>query len=574
MKESKIPPGWEKVTIGNFLKLKNGYAFQSSDYTEAGIPLIRISDIQDGKVDSRNAICVPDEKFNPDFVIKKGDILVAMSGATTGKYGVYTEENIALQNQRVGKLVSIVEGVIPNNFIYYTLSCLKVEIEKRAYGAAQPNISPKLVEEIEFVLPPANEQTRIANKLDDVFSHLDILKNKVDNLPNLIKKLRENIVFYAVKGKLTSEWRKKNAKVETGLEFTRRVINEINKDRVKNKLEFKSIEPIFEIPESWCFSNLQNFGEVTRGKSKHRPRNDSRLFGGNYPFIQTGDVSKSNGLITEYKNTYSEFGLKQSRLFPKGTLCITIAANIAETGILDFDACFPDSVVGYIPFKNYYSSKFAMYYFQTIQKELEKYAPATAQKNINLNTIFEIAFPIPPQKEQEEIVKKVQELFVVADDIEKAYNKLKTQIDNLPKSTLDKAFRGDLVPQDERDEPAIKLLERIKNAKEVQVVKSTKAKKIAKRNPILAKNIDDTTTTSIKVMINLINEIKTNFGSNEFTYEELAGKLNLNTKAQYIETKKQLFELLRNQKLKSGNSKLNTEIDTVRNSLKFKLSEK
>jgi len=85
-----------------------------------------------------------------------------------------------------------------------------------------------------------------------------------------------------------------------------------------------------------------------RGKSKHRPRNDERLYGGDIPFIQTGDIRNASHIITQYSQTYSEVGLKQSKLWPRGTLCITIAANIAETSILGFDACFPDSVIGFV----------------------------------------------------------------------------------------------------------------------------------------------------------------------------------------------------------------------------------
>mgnify|MGYP003301165685 CR=1 FL=1 len=92
---------------------------------------------------------------------------------------------------------------------------------------------------------------------------------------------------------------------------------------------------------------LPELGEFGRGVSKHRPRNAPELLGGKYPLIQTGEVANSNLYITEYENTYSELGFKQSKLWQKGTLCITIAANIAKTAILTFDACFPDSVVGF-----------------------------------------------------------------------------------------------------------------------------------------------------------------------------------------------------------------------------------
>src|SRR5690606_5772059 len=137
----------------------------------------------------------------------------------------------------------------------------------------------------------------------------------------------------------------------------------------------------------------------------HRPRNDKKLFNGAYPFIQTGDVSNATMYINEYKNTYSEFGLKQSRLFPKGTLCITIAANIAETAIINFDSCFHDRLEGYVAYQNLHTTDFAIYCINTIQKELEHFAPAPAQKNINMAILGEIPFPVPPLQEQQEIVR-------------------------------------------------------------------------------------------------------------------------------------------------------------------------
>ena len=101
--------------------------------------------------------------------------------------------------------------------------------------------------------------------------------------------------------------------------------------------------------ESWERLKLGEIGTLERGRSQHRPRNDPRLFGGPYPFIQTGDVASANVYIMEHHQTLSEFGMEQSRMFSAGTLCITIAANIGDVAILSYDCCFPDSVVGFSP---------------------------------------------------------------------------------------------------------------------------------------------------------------------------------------------------------------------------------
>jgi len=101
--------------------------------------------------------------------------------------------------------------------------------------------------------------------------------------------------------------------------------------------------------EGWEEKTLEQVSKIFgRGKSRHRPRNYEKLYGGNYPFIQTGDIRNCNHYITQYTQTYSELGLAQSKLWSAGTICITIAANIAETGVLTFEACFPDSVIGLV----------------------------------------------------------------------------------------------------------------------------------------------------------------------------------------------------------------------------------
>src|ERR1035437_10228773 len=123
---------------------------------------------------------------------------------------------------------------------------------------------------------------------------------------------------------------------------------------------------------------LAEFGSLDRGVSKHRPRDASHLLNGPYPFIQTGDVANSGDWITAYTGTYSEAGLAQSKLWPKGTLCITIAANIAKAAILEFDACFPDSVVGFTP-RDGVSSEYILYCLRFYQEFFEHRAPKSAQ---------------------------------------------------------------------------------------------------------------------------------------------------------------------------------------------------
>ena len=156
-------------------------------------------------------------------------------------------------------------------------------------------------------------------------------------------------------------------------------------------------------PLGWKQVKLEDLGEVNRGRSRYRPRYAEHLYGGKYPFIQTGDIKSSNGKITTYQQTYSEAGLAQSRLWPCGTMCITIAANIAETAILTFPACFPDSVVGFIADNSKCDVFFVEYMFRYLKARIQREATGSVQDNINLATLNRLYFPLPPLSEQKAI---------------------------------------------------------------------------------------------------------------------------------------------------------------------------
>ena len=153
----------------------------------------------------------------------------------------------------------------------------------------------------------------------------------------------------------------------------------------------------------WKDYKLNELGKIGRGKSKHRPRNDSSLFGGIHPFIQTGDVKEADFYITKYSQTYSDLGLAQSKKWKKGTLCITIAANIAESGILGIDACFPDSIIGFIPFEDKSDVRFVKYSFDLIKKHLQSISQGTTQDNLSQEKLLKFYFKAPDLNEQQSI---------------------------------------------------------------------------------------------------------------------------------------------------------------------------
>ena len=158
-----------------------------------------------------------------------------------------------------------------------------------------------------------------------------------------------------------------------------------------------------QFPARWKTLKLDQLGFVGRGRSRHRPRNEPSLYGGQYPFFQTGDIKAANLYLTEYSQTYNEKGLAQSKLWEPGTLCITIAANIAETAILGIRGCFPDSVIGFVPDADESDVRFVKYYIDLIKLDMQQVSHGTTQDNLSLDKLLRFDFVVPDLAEQQRI---------------------------------------------------------------------------------------------------------------------------------------------------------------------------
>jgi type I restriction enzyme, S subunit len=186
----------------------------------------------------------------------------------------------------------------------------------------------------------------------------------------------------------------------------------MNELREATHKEFLSVEDKREVVSDgrgttanaeWRSAKLDELGFVGRGKSRHRPRNADFLYGGPYPFFQTGDIKAANFYLTEYSQTYSEEGLKQSKLWKPGTLCITIAANIAESAILGIEGCFPDSVVGFIADPDKADVYFIKYYMEILKLQMQSVSRGTTQDNLSVDKLLSFDFRVPPLSVQRRI---------------------------------------------------------------------------------------------------------------------------------------------------------------------------
>lgn len=297
--------------------------------------------------------------------------------------------------------------------------------ELEALGRLQDEQHAQVVSTLFDALVASTSPEELTANWQRIASNFDLLLDR----PEAVDALEQTILQLAVRGLLAPQ----DPGDEPADHLLARIAQEeersATKARKKCRTPKSSLEERgpFELPVGWAWAHFADLGEFGRGKSKHRPRNDPRLFSpGIYPLIQTGEVSRADEFIEEIHSYYSEEGLAQSKLWPKGTLCITIAANIADSAILGFEACFPDSVVGFIPSPLIDDTRYFHTFMLTARQRLIDFAPATAQKNINLEVLNNLLIPIPPAAEMHRIVSRIEELRGLCADLRKSLQQART----------------------------------------------------------------------------------------------------------------------------------------------------
>lgn len=291
---------------------------------------------------------------------------------------------------------------IDARFLYYFISSEDFQTAKEhaAGDGIMGGIKNSDVAKLPLALPPRNEQQRIVAALDAALADLTTAhQNTLANHKNAQVLFQSQI--HALLNQSGSGW-------------------------VERRL-----------PEV-----ARQFG---RGKSKHRPRNDPKLYDGPYPFIQTGDISRADHWLTEHTQTYSELGLAQSRLWPQGTVCIAIVgATVGESAILDFEACFPDSVIGVVVDDDEADREYVEYLLQAFKATLKKHGKGAARDNINLGTFEAQTFPFPPLATQQDVVARLNALREQTLALTDIYKDKLGKLQLLRESLLHHAFAGEL----------------------------------------------------------------------------------------------------------------------------------
>lgn len=415
----KLPKDWKKIPLGEVCKLKNGFAFKSTHYKADGVPVIRISDIKDGFIVPKNTVRVSEKIDYDRYIIKIDDILVAMSGATTGKFGIFKAMEVAYQNQRVGKFDILNKKILDNNFLLYQLHALKRQIEKNAYGGAQPNISSKKIEEMEIVLPPLQTQQVIVSKIEELFSELDKGLECLKTAQQQLKTYRQSVLKWAFEGKLTN----KNVKDD-------------------------------ELPKGWKTTLITEIVEKNKHALKAGPFGSSlkkefyvqkgyKVYGQEQ--VISGDPFFGNYFIDREK--YED--LKTCQIKPNDIL-ISLVGTVGKVLLLP-ENCEPGIInprlIKISLDRKIYFPNFFKYYFESsvVKMFYSNVTKGTTMDVLNLGIIKTIPFPLPSIKEQQQIVKEIESRLSVADNMEESINQSLQQAEALRQSILKKAFEGELI---------------------------------------------------------------------------------------------------------------------------------
>lgn len=256
------------------------------------------------------------------------------------------------------------------------------------------------------------EQEKIANFLDEKTAQFDSIISKKEALIEKLEEAKKSLISEVVTGKV------KVVKSSDGYEVV---------ERKKEEMKDSGVEWLGDIPKKWNVKKIKYISKIYRGKFNHRPRNDPEFYDGEYPFIQTGDVANSNMYITKYTQTLNKKGYSVSKEFPKGTLIMTIAANIGDIAILDFNACFPDSIVGFTP-NNNIDIKFMYYIYSIMKEEFMSTAIINTQMNLNVERIENLFIVVPNIEKQKIIVDYIESKL---GNIMNTINKVRQQIQKL-----------------------------------------------------------------------------------------------------------------------------------------------
>ena len=407
-----VPKNWKERKIKEVATTHSGGTpLRSNDrYYNGRIPWVKSSELKQKYLfDTEEYITELALKSTSARMVKADSILFAMYGATAGDMAILKRDSSL--NQAVLAISINKDEDIDLEYLYYSLKRLAHKLIFMSQGGGQPNLSKGIIDNLFFSYPSKSEQTAIASVLSKVDETIQATQNTIKAAERLKKALMQNLLT----GKLKPDgtWR----------------IDD----------EFYMDEKFGKVPIGWKVKPLKSLAKVQRGKFGHRPRNEPRFYGGIHPFVQTSDIVNSTFYLKQHLQTLSELGVRVSRKFPKKTIIMTIAANIGDVAITEYEVFFPDSLIGINCFKDIITNEFLLISLMTKKTFLNQVATESAQKNINYGNLRPLPIFHPTDlNEQMQIASKIKTVFHL---IEERQKKIKT-LQRLKKSLMQNLLTG------------------------------------------------------------------------------------------------------------------------------------
>jgi type I restriction enzyme, S subunit len=509
MMEIELPNGWIELELKNLVELQGGFAFKSDEYCsqDEGIPIIRMGNLSKQfkiRWTGTNQPYFPKERLSEvkKYLLREGDLLICLTDlSSSGDYlgtVAFMDRNVpALLNQRVSRF-HFDEDLIDKQFLYYQLRSpdFRRYMVSDPTGTLQKNTSHTYVLDYNFELPPLPEQKRIVAKLDIAFKHLETIKTKLERIPELLKNFRQTVLTQAITGKLTEKWRKTNVLHSLEEEIKQHILSDkVLAKEFTSGLRFESGKNPWKefpnVPETWTWATAAEVVEKGADIVYGIVQPGAKLEQG-VPYVRGTDIQDGKIMVDQLLKTSSEIAKRYERASLKGgdvllgiirsTKVAKVPSELEGANITQGTARFRPSKFILTGFMEIWLSS------EMIQKWLHDHYRGIDMPGLNLKDVRKVPFAIPPIIEQQEIINRVCNLFARADAIESQYISLKENIDKLPQTLLAKAFRGELVEQDENDEPASELLQRIQEAK--QSLNGAKQKMKAKPKNVSAMELD------------------------------------------------------------------------------------
>jgi type I restriction enzyme, S subunit len=455
---SNLPEGWTTAPISSLCSLENGRAFKPTEWTDKGIPIVRIQNLNNENAPFNYF----DGEYGGRYSLEGGELLFAWSGTPGTSFGAHIwHGRQAVLNQHIFR-VDFDETVLDKRFFRHAINQKLEELINIAHGGVGlRHVTKGKFERTEVLLPPFDEQKRIAAKLDCLLARVDACQERLDRVPLILKRFRQSVLTGATSGQLSEDWRSQ----VSGNVSSHSIDLDDDAVSVPDTWDDFMLTELIDPARPLCYGVVQPGDEVAGGVSLIRVQDIS------------GWTVNKDGVRTISPEIDREY--RRSRVRP-GDLLISVVGTIGRTALVpDGTDANIARAIARIACRQGVLCQWVNIWLScdTLQWWLLKSSREVARKTLNLSSLGMTRVALPPAEEQEEIVRRVERLFGFADRLEAKLSTARSRAERLTPSVLAKAFRGELVPQDPNEEPASALLERIRAARKADVMPSGRGDK-------------------------------------------------------------------------------------------------